>query len=63
MEMAGDQSNLPEQPETNAAEKAFWNVELGAGDDFVLDDLADVVDDGRLEIREEQVQIAKFQGE
>ena len=39
------------------------NVELGGGDDFVLGDLVDVVEDGRLEIREVQVEIAKFQGE
>ena len=32
------------------------------GDDIAMGDLADAVEDGRLEIRKGQVQIAKYQG-
>ena len=57
-----DRINISGQRGTNAGGKLLENVELGWGDDFVMDDLSYVVGGGRLGIREEQVQIAKFQG-
>ena len=57
----GDRANRSWKPETNT-EKMALNVEQGGCNDFIMDDLADVVEDERLEIREEQVKMVKFQG-
>ena len=57
----GDQSTLPEQHETNAEEKALWNVELGGGDDVIMGDIVDVVGAERLELRKGEIQIAREQ--
>ena len=48
---------------TNAEERCYGGAELGGREDFIMGDLSDVVEDGRLEIREEQVRIVKFHGE
>ena len=55
----GDRSNLSEQRETDNDEKALANVDMEGGD-LVIDDLVDVVSGDLLEIRGEQVQIAKL---
>ena len=61
LEMAGGQGNLSGKPENNTEEKVLENVALAVSNDFIMVDLVDVVDDERLGIREEQVQMVKFQ--
>ena len=58
----GDQITLAGKPGTNTEGKALANFPLGGGEDFIMDDLVDVVEDEQLGIREEQVQMVKFQG-
>ena len=58
----GGQSNLSGQPETNTEEMALLGDAMWGVEDFIMDDLVDVVEDGRLGIRGEQVQMAEFQG-
>ena len=57
----GDQITLPERQETNADEKVLGDVELGWGEEIAIGDFEEVVEEERLELREEQVQLVRKQ--
>ena len=54
----GDRITLPEQQEAYNDEKALGNVEMGGGLSIIVEDFEEVVEEGRLELRGEQVQWA-----